>query len=549
MSQTLRAVALGGSPDGRSSRSGALLDRALGLLAERGVTGERIDLASLPAEGLLARSRVAAVEAALDAVLAADVLLVATPIYRATYSGLLKIFFDLLPAGALTGKVAIPIASGGSPNHQLAIDHGLRPLLASVGATVVPSGVYAAPDHNGAVLERLERAVAEAIALVPGAAVHPSSTVPTRKAAMPVHPDRPIAVFHEHPDWFRPLFVELERRGVPYVRLDAHHHRYEPGAGRPPYALVFNRMSPSAWRRGAGHSIFYTAQYLDQLERSGVRVVNGTQAFLTEISKARQLALLDALGLPFPRARVIHDPRQAPAASAGLRFPIVVKPNIGGSGAGVRRFDSPERLSAAVEDGTLELGLDHTGLVQEFLPAADARIVRVETLGGRYLYGIRVYPTGESFDLCPADICRGVDGAELARAACPADAPKNGLRVEGYTPPPEIVHEVERIVAAAGIDVGGVEYLIDARDGKRAYYDINALSNFVADAPRVVGFDAFARLADFLVAEAERVDRASTRPDRTGAGSAAVATRAHASANGASTTPSDETPARTERVA
>ena len=326
---------------------------------------------------------------------------------------------------------------------------------------------------------------------------------------MTVHPDRPIAIYHEHPDWFRPLFVELERRGVPFARLDAAHHRYEPGAARPPYSLLFNRMSPSAWRRGVGHSIFYTAQYLDQLERVGVRVVNGTRAFLTEISKARQLALLDSLGLGFPRARVIHDPRQAAAAANGLRFPIVVKPNIGGSGAGVRRFDTIESLRAAADDGTLDLGIDQTGLVQEFLAARDARIVRVETLGGRYLYAIRVYTTGETFDLCPADICRGLDGAELERAACPADAPKTGLRVKGYTPPPEIVAEVERIVAAAGIDIGGVEYLIDDRTGHHVYYDINALSNFVADSPRVVGFDAFARLVDYLVAEAERADRRS----------------------------------------
>jgi len=326
---------------------------------------------------------------------------------------------------------------------------------------------------------------------------------------MSVHPDRPIAIYHEHPDWFRPLFTELERRGVPFARLDATHHRYEPGAARPPYSLLFNRMSPSAWRRGVGHSIFYTAQYLDQLERVGLRVVNGTRAFLTEISKARQLALLDSLGLAFPRARVIHEPRQAAAAANGLRFPIVVKPNIGGSGAGVRRSDTIESLRAAADDGTLDLGIDHTALVQEFLPARDSRIVRVETLGGRYLYAIRVYTTGETFDLCPADICRGLDGAELERAACPADAPKTGVRVEGYTPPPEIVAEVERIVAAAGIDIGGIEYLIDDRTGQHVYYDINALSNFVADSPRVVGFDAFARLVDYLVAEAERADRRS----------------------------------------
>jgi hypothetical protein len=68
--------------------------------------------------------------------------------------------------------------------------------------------------------------------------------------------------------------------------------------------------------------------------------------------------------------------------------------------------------------------------------------------------------------------------------------------------PPEIVAQVERIMAAAHIDVGGVEYLVDERDGQRYFYDINALSNFVADAPRVVGFDPFSRLVDYLEREA-----------------------------------------------
>jgi len=122
-------------------------------------------------------------------------------------------------------------------------------------------------------------------------------------------------------------------------------------------------------------------------------------------------------------------------------------------------------------------------------------------LGGKYLYAINVYSTGESFNLCSADICQSADGVELNRGACPADAPKNNLRVEGFTPPAEVIAEVELMMAAAQIDIGGVEYMIDDRDGKRYYYDINALSNFVADAPRVIGFDPFARLVDYLEAE------------------------------------------------
>ena len=314
---------------------------------------------------------------------------------------------------------------------------------------------------------------------------------------------RPIGIYYEHPDWFRPLFAELDRRGTPYERLDAGRHRYDATNGDgSQYGLVFNRMSPSAYLRGRGHSILYTLNYLAHLQQLGVRVVNGLDAFRVETSKALQLSLLKSLDLPFPAARVINHPSEAPAASEGLRFPVVVKANIGGSGAGIVRFDSKADLQRAVDEGRIELGLDQTALVQEFIPARGGHITRVEVLGGRYLYAINVYSTGESFNLCPADICQSTDGTTLARAACPADAPKNNLRVEGYAPPAEVIADVERIMAAAHIEIGGVEYIVDDRDGQRYYYDINALSNFVADAPRVIGFDPFARLVDFLEAEA-----------------------------------------------
>ncbi|MGH7506132.1 MAG: ATP-grasp domain-containing protein, partial [Longimicrobiales bacterium] len=274
---------------------------------------------------------------------------------------------------------------------------------------------------------------------------------------------------------------------------------YDPTNGRPPYALLLNRMSPSAPQRGRAHAVFYTLQYLDFLERLGVPVVNGRAAYEVEISKARQLSLLRELDLPFPPARVIHDAADAASAADGLRYPVVVKPNIGGSGAGVRRFETRDQLEAAARDGVLDLGVDHTALVQEFVPQADGRIVRVEVLGGRYLYGIRVYSSGETFNLCPADVCQTVGGAELERSACALDAPRNGLRVEAYSPPADVIRDVERIAQRAAIDVGGIEYMIDERDGRLLYYDVNALSNFVADAPRVIGFDPFARLVDYLL--------------------------------------------------
>src|SRR4030095_11049266 len=165
---------------------------------------------------------------------------------------------------------------------------------------------------------------------------------------MTTHP-KPIAIYYEHPDWFRPLFAELERRGTPYLAIEAGRHQYDPDEPERQYALLFNRMSPSAYLRGNGQAIFYTLNYLEHLERCGVRVINGRHAFAFEISKARQLSLFNSLGLSYPRARVINQASLAVAAARDFRFPVVVKANVGGSGAGIVRYDSLVWLQHAVE--------------------------------------------------------------------------------------------------------------------------------------------------------------------------------------------------------
>ncbi len=337
-------------------------------------------------------------------------------------------------------------------------------------------------------------------------------------------PQYPIAIYHEHPDWFKPLFAALDRRGVPYVRLDAAAHAFDPGETRDavPYALVFNRASPSAYLRGHAQSTFYTLHWLRHLRRLGVPVVNGADVYAFELSKTAQLDLTASLGLPFPRAHAINNPSQAVEAArrGGLRYPVLVKANVGGSGAGIVRYETEEALAGAVARGEVQLGIDGVSLVQESAPLRDGHITRVETLGGKYLYAINVFPAVGSFDLCPADACQRADGVELVRSACAVDAPKTGLRVEAYTPPPPIVAEVERIARETHLDVGGIEYLVDDRDGRHYFYDVNALSNFVADAVNVIGFDPHERLVDYLVERAAAADhggaaaREADRPRR-----------------------------------
>lgn len=309
-----------------------------------------------------------------------------------------------------------------------------------------------------------------------------------------------LSILYEHPDWFRPLFRELERRSVPYDAIHADDFDLDGNIDRFRGTLFFNRISPSAWRRERGAAIAIARDLLAFLEHSGVDTVNGARTFAFETSKASQTLLLEQLGIRTPRTIVVLRPERLVAASRKLAFPLIVKPNVGGSGAGIRKFDQVDELIAAVEREEIDRGYDGSVLLQEYHAPRGHRIHRVETLGAKFLYGITIHlGDQQGFDLCPADICRTTSGDAIASAACPVESVKRGLTVENLNPTTRVIETVERIARAAALDVGGIEFLESDRDGAIYYYDINALSNFVADAPRVVGFDPTERLVDALV--------------------------------------------------
>ncbi len=174
-STTMHLVTLSGSP-AAPSRSAWLLQRAAASVRCHAGSSHDIVLRELPAEALVtADTRHPALVAAIEQVLAADVLLVATPIYKAAYSGLLKIFLDLLPPDALRDTRVLPIATGGSPGHLLALDYALKPVLGALGARHIGDAVYgldsllprdvgghyrAAPELD----QRLERAISGLLA-------------------------------------------------------------------------------------------------------------------------------------------------------------------------------------------------------------------------------------------------------------------------------------------------------------------------------------------------------------------------------------------------
>src|SRR5258706_9530339 len=187
--------------------------------------------------------------------------------------------------------------------------------------------------------------------------------------------NRAIGIYYEHPDWFGTLFRTLDERRIPYEKIDASSDYYDPEK-RVGFSLLFNRMSASAYLRGNGNAIFYTGGLLANLERSGVRVINRSKAFQIEISKALQVTLLTSLGIKFPATRIVNSTEKLIEPSGQLTFPILIKPNIGGRGAGIVKFDSPGELRTAVDAKLIDPGIDGTLIVQEFVNKRSGHINR-----------------------------------------------------------------------------------------------------------------------------------------------------------------------------
>ncbi|MES2191562.1 MAG: NADPH-dependent FMN reductase [Pseudomonadota bacterium] len=144
MSTQPTVLLIAGSPS-EPSRSVALLDSVEERLRHvPGLALHRLNVRSLPASALLlADWKHPAIIEAIERVARASVIVIATPVYKAAYSGLLKVFLDLLPQTALKGKTILPLATGGSPNHMLALDYALRPVLQALSARHILPGVYA----------------------------------------------------------------------------------------------------------------------------------------------------------------------------------------------------------------------------------------------------------------------------------------------------------------------------------------------------------------------------------------------------------------------
>lgn len=309
-----------------------------------------------------------------------------------------------------------------------------------------------------------------------------------------------LVVLFEHPEWQKPLWTALRHRGLRYAALDLKQWAFDPDAV-PEAALYFNQASPSAYVRGNTRAVPLALSLMRSLELGGASVLNGSRAFLLELSKSAQTALLRQLDIPHPRSLAFNDAETALAQWTG-GWPALLKPEQGGSGARMFLLQSPDELRRLLRDQPSLWLPDHLLLLQQYIPVDPARgIVRMEFLGGKLLYAMRVVSNG-GFNLCPSEACN----PEGSGSHCAIPAKASAKPVEFY-PYPEVPAEAvamgERIMAAGGLDVGGIEYL--EANGTQIFYDVNANSNLRAPIGQAFGFDPFARVADYLAKQVERV--------------------------------------------
>jgi hypothetical protein len=304
-----------------------------------------------------------------------------------------------------------------------------------------------------------------------------------------------VYVIHENSVWVEPLRAAFDELGTPFEEwfldrgvLDLR--------SPPPDGVFYNRMSASSHTRDHRYAAEYTGAVLAWLERHGRTIVNDSRALRLEISKVAQYEALAAFGIPTPDTLAVVGRDHIVAAAEQLGFPLILKHNRGGKGLGVRLFLSRAALEEHLASPEFEEPVDGVTLVQRYIQAPEPFITRLEFVGGRFLYAVRV-DTSQGFELCPADVCQ-VDAAAIGSVACPAVAPSEKFRVvEGYQNP--FIPSYERFLAANGIGIAGIEVIVDG-EGRLFTYDVNTNTNYNPDAEARAGVFGMRSIARHLSA-------------------------------------------------
>jgi hypothetical protein len=311
-------------------------------------------------------------------------------------------------------------------------------------------------------------------------------------------------VLHENDAWVEPLRAAFAAEDVPYEEWFLAEGTVDLAAV-PPEGVFYNRMSASSFTRDHRFGPDYAAVVLARLERHGRRIVNDSRALRLEISKAAQYPALNAAGIRTPRT--IAAVGRKSLAEAAAQFgdgPVILKPNRGGKGHGVQLFATRASLLAHVESDAFELPIDGVSLLQEYIKAPEPFITRAEFIGGRFFYAVRVN-TEQGFELCPADQCAPGD-AFCPTTTAAAPAPRFNI-IDGIDP--SLRRRYENFLAANGIGIAGIEFIVDAH-GAVYTYDVNTNTNYNPDAEARAGRFGMRAVARYLGEELRRINQPIT---------------------------------------
>ena len=312
-------------------------------------------------------------------------------------------------------------------------------------------------------------------------------------------------IIHENEEWLIPLRKALEKFDVQYEEwlLDDMTINIDQS---PPKGIFFSRMSASNYTRNHLHSNQSSNIILTWLENHNRRVINGTNVLKIEFSKVLQQLLLKQSGFKTPKTIVAVGINKIKEAASNLNvYPMIIKPNQGGKGFGVKLINTINELDEMLEDNLINSSKDDTWLLQEKISTNEEFITRMEFIGGNFIYSLKVF-SKNSFELCPADACE-VDLDQF----CPVDEINdiNNSQPSFFIdddPDKNLAKQLTIFLKKHQIEVAGVEFIRN-KDGVPIFYDINTNTNYNLNAEKQskVNKNGMEEIALFLKSELDKI--------------------------------------------
>jgi len=309
-----------------------------------------------------------------------------------------------------------------------------------------------------------------------------------------------IYVIHENDAWVEPLRSAFAALDLPYEEWFLSEGRLDLSEA-PPEGVFYNRMSASSHTRGHRYAPELTSCVLAWLELHGRRVINDSRALRLEVNKIAQYAALARYGIRTPHTIAAVGRESIVAAARKMSIPFITKHNRAGKGLGVKLFQGVDALEAHVASPAFEDSVDGVTLIQEYISAPQPFITRVEFVGGKFLYAVRV-DTTLGFELCPADVCQVDDAFCPVGETPPTPAAPRFRIVRDFAHP--VVERYRRFIADYGIGIAGIEFIAD-KTGEIYTYDVNSNTNYNGAAEAEAGIYGMRAIAAYLGSELKKL--------------------------------------------